>query len=66
MHGLWKAAALLSTLSASASIAPRSLPTEYEEALDFVTKYSEYRNGPSHDRQGTETYIRIQMRAKHP
>ncbi|KAL8756949.1 MAG: hypothetical protein Q9184_004338 [Pyrenodesmia sp. 2 TL-2023] len=39
MRGLWKAAALLSSLSASAAIVPRSLPIKYEEALDFVTKY---------------------------
>ncbi len=64
MRGLWKAAALLSSLSASASSVPRSLPSEYQEALDFVTKYSEYQE-LFRRRQRMEAHIRIQMRAKH-
>lgn len=42
MRGFLKAAALLSPLSASASIVPRSLPTKYDETLDSVLKYSKY------------------------
>lgn len=50
MRGLWKATALLSSLSTSAAIVPRSLPTKYEEALDFVTKYSKYQGSSSYDK----------------